>query len=246
MYRFTWTCHKNQNQNQKPSHGWCDACAGSGWLRAHLSKKWLIRALQVVHPNQSPGVPHEAERAPLHAPFDVPPLELSRPARRLFLGRVPRVLTVVEARPVQVAIGGPTRRRGFILVKTIAIAAGKNKNFKFRMGVGKWKWLQVDVSKISQNGGIWYPTICWWPKISGKKKKPGKVSRSCRICRYHMDGIAFVSQQQALKSQWGLKPTVKLSAMKLVQCTVYCAFKCSCSHGPVIKTKTKQNQFSHV
>ena len=39
------------------------------------------------------------------------------------------------------------------------------------------------------------------------------------------------SQQQALKAQRG----VKLSAMELVCCTVYCAFKRSCSHGPVLK-----------
>ncbi len=31
-----------------------------------------------------------------------------------------------------------------------------------------------------------------------------------------MDGIAFISQQQVLKSQQGVKPTVKLSAMELV------------------------------
>ncbi len=31
-----------------------------------------------------------------------------------------------------------------------------------------------------------------------------------------MDGITFISQQQALKSQRGVKPTVKLSAMEIV------------------------------
>ncbi len=52
-----------------------------------------------------------------------------------------------------------------------------------------------------------------------------------------MNGIAFNSQQQALKSQRGVKPTDKLSAMEKVPCTVYCAFKHSCSHGPVTKPK---------
>ncbi len=37
-----------------------------------------------------------------------------------------------------------------------------------------------------------------------------------------MDGILFISQQQTLKSQGGVKPTVKLSAMEKfdVQCIV--------------------------
>ncbi len=60
----------------------------------------------------------------------------------------------------------------------------------------------------------------------------GKVSRSCV---QHMDGITFISQQQEQKYQWTIKPTVKLSAMELVQCTVYFAFKHSWSHGPRIK-----------
>ena len=57
--------------------------------------------------------------------------------------------------------------------------------------------------------------ICWWPRTSGEKKKPGKVSRSCMQC---MDGNTFSSQQQAqaLKSQRRVKATVKLSAMELV------------------------------
>ncbi len=61
--------------------------------------------------------------------------------------------------------------------------------------------------------------ICWWPRTFGEKKKPGKVSRSCR---QRMDGILFISQQQTLKSQGGVKPTVKLSAMEKfdVQCIV--------------------------
>ena len=70
-----------------------------------------------------------------------------------------------------------------------------------------------------QNGGIWNPMICWWPKTSGEKKKPGKLSRSCS---QHMDGIPFISQQQALKSneesslQSSCQPWRKLD----VQCIV--------------------------
>ncbi len=45
----------------------------------------------------------------------------------------------------------------------------------------------------------------------GKKKEPGTLSR---LHRLRMDGIAFISQRQALKSQQGVKPTVKLSAME--------------------------------
>ncbi len=64
--------------------------------------------------------------------------------------------------------------------------------------------------------------------VAQDKKKPGTVSRSHRQC---MDGIAVISQQQVLKSQQGVKPTVKLSAMELVQCTAYCAFKCFAHMG---------------
>ncbi len=80
---------------------------------------------------------------------------------------------------------------------------------------------------------ILYSTICWWPTTPGKKKKPGTLSRSHR---QRMDGITFISQQQALKSQLG----VKLSAIELVRCTVFCVFNRSCSHGPVIKPKPNQ------
>ncbi len=71
-------------------------------------------------------------------------------------------------------------------------------------GVGIWKWLQRDVSKISQNGGVWYPTICWWPRTYGEKKTLGIMSRSCMQC---IDGNSFISQQQVLKSPWRVKPT---------------------------------------
>ncbi len=85
---------------------------------------------------------------------------------------------------------------------------------------------------MCQNGGIWYPTNCWWPRTSGEKNKPGKMSKSCR---QRMDDIPFIFQQQALNSQLGVMHTVKLSAMEKVRCSVYCTFKRSWSHGPVIK-----------
>ena len=57
-----------------------------------------------------------------------------------------------------------------------------------------------------------------------------------------MDGIAFISQQQVLKSQQGVKPAVKLSAMEFVRRAVYCTFKRSFAHGPVLKpSQTKPN-----
>ncbi len=79
-----------------------------------------------------------------------------------------------------------------------------------------------------------YTMIFWWPRTSGAKKRPGKVSRSCM---QHMDGNTFISQQQALKSQQRVKATVKLSAMEKVRRVVYRTFKCSFSHGPVLKPK---------
>ncbi len=62
----------------------------------------------------------------------------------------------------------------------------------------------VAVSKTSQNWGL---------GPLEEKKKPGTVPRSHR---QRMDGNAFVSQQQELKSQRGVKPTVKLTAMEVV------------------------------
>ena len=76
--------------------------------------------------------------------------------------------------------------------------------------------------------------IFWWPRTSGAKKRQGKVSKSCMQC---MDGNTFISQQQALKSQQRVKPTIKLSAMEKVQRVVYRTFKRSFSLGPVLKPK---------
>ncbi len=51
------------------------------------------------------------------------------------------------------------------------------------------------------------------PGPLGRKKSQEQCQG--RTSKY-MDGIAFISQQHALKSQQGVKPTVKLSAMELV------------------------------
>ncbi len=110
---------------------------------------------------------------------------------------------------------------------------------KKEIKVGKWKCLQKDVSKISWNGGIWYPMICWWPKTSGEQRKSVTVNK---LHRQHMGGSTFIFQQ-ALKSQRGVKPTVKLSAMEIFQCAVYCTFQRAFSHGPVIKpNQTKPSE----
>ncbi len=55
--------------------------------------------------------------------------------------------------------------------------------------------------------------IRWWPKTSGKQKKPGTV---LRLHRRHLDGSTFIFQQQALKSQREVKPTGKPTAMEIV------------------------------
>ena len=97
-----------------------------------------------------------------------------------------------------------------------------------------WKLAKIAESDIQRFAGCLGPL--------GKKRNK-KVSRTCR---QGMDGIPFISQQQALKSQRGVKPTVKLSAMEKVRCAVYCSFKRSCSHGPVMKpNQTKDTQIPY-
>ncbi len=62
-------------------------------------------------------------------------------------------------------------------------------------------------------------TLLYCHRTVWSSTKAGTVSR---LHRQRMDGIAFISQQQVLKSQRGVKPTVKLSAMEFVhvQCIV--------------------------
>ena len=107
----------------------------------------------------------------------------------------------------------------------------------------KWKCLQIDVSKDSQNGEIWYPTICWWPTTSGEhgsqEQCQGQVV-SMSFGQTYRWQQSHLSTTGAKVSHQGFKPTVKLTAMKILRCAVYCTFKRACPNGPV-KSQAKPN-----
>ncbi len=53
--------------------------------------------------------------------------------------------------------------------------------------------------KNSQNGGIWYPVICWWPRTSGKKRI---LKNACSKSSWEMKAIANIKKNSQNGGIW--------------------------------------------